>query len=100
MSETKTRPAAHRPGAAGPAEQMTEALAGFLQEFNGFQAEVTSALHQQEERLTMLQAKTMTYGRPILSTAVETEESHKNKAGETDTARDAIFYATYTRLKA
>ena len=77
MSETKTRPAAHRPGAAGPAEQMTEALAGFLQEFNGFQAEVTSALHQQEERLTMLQAKTMTYGRPILSTAVETEEPHK-----------------------
>ena len=77
MTETKTRPAAHRPGAAGPAEQVTEALAGFLQEFNGFQAEVTSALHQQEERLTMLQAKTMTYGRPILSTAVETEEPHK-----------------------
>jgi HK97 family phage major capsid protein len=77
MSETKTRPAAHRPGAAGPAEQATEALAGFLQEFKGFQAEVTSALHQQEERLTMLQAKTMTYGRPILSTAVETEEPHK-----------------------
>ena len=77
MNETKTRPAAHRPGAAGPAEQVTEALAGFLQEFNGFQAEVTSALHQQEERLTMLQAKTMTYGRPILSTAVETEEPHK-----------------------
>jgi len=77
MSETKTRPSAHRPGAAGPAEQVTEALAGFLQEFNGFHAEVTSALHQQEERLTMLQAKTMTYGRPILSTAVETEEPHK-----------------------
>ena len=77
MSETKTRPAAHRPGAAGPAEQVTEALAGFLQEFKGFQAEVTSALHQKEERLTMLQAKTMTYGRPVLSTAVETEEPHK-----------------------
>lgn len=77
MSETKTRPVAQRPGAAGPAEQVTESLAGFLQEFNGFQAEVTSALHQQEERLTMLHAKTMTYGRPVLSTAVETEEPHK-----------------------
>ena len=77
MSETKTRPVAQRPGAAGPAEQVPEALAGFLQEFNGFQAEVTSALHQQEERLTMLHAKTMTYGRPVLSTAVETEEPHK-----------------------
>jgi HK97 family phage major capsid protein len=59
---------------------VTEALAGFLQEFNGFQAEVTSALHQQEERLTMLQAKTMTYGRPILSTAVETEDAPHKKA--------------------
>ena len=77
MGETKTRSGALRPETAGPAEQMTEALSGFLQEFNGFQAEVTSALHQQEERLTMLQAKTMTYGRPVLSTAVETEELHK-----------------------
>jgi len=77
MRETSIRPGAHSPGAAGPAEQMTEALAGFLQEFNGFQAEVTSALHQQEERLTMLQAKTMTYGRPALSTAVAMDEPHK-----------------------
>jgi HK97 family phage major capsid protein len=67
--------------AAGPAEQMTEALSGFLQEFHGFQAEVTSALHQQEERLTMLQSKTMTYGRPVLSTAVETEQPHKKAFG-------------------
>ena len=77
MGETKTRPGALRPETAGTAEQMTEAVTGFLQEFNGFQAEVTSALHQQEERLTMLQAKTMTYGRPALSTAVDTEEPHK-----------------------
>jgi len=77
MGETKTRPGAMRPEAAGPAKQMTAAVTGFLQEFNGFQAEVTSALHQQEERLTMLQAKTMTYGRPVLSTAVDTEEPHK-----------------------
>ncbi|MCA3456783.1 MAG: phage major capsid protein [Rhodobacter sp.] len=77
MGETSIRSGAQGPEAAGPAEQMTRALAGFLQEFNGFQAEVTSALHQQEERLTMLQAKTMTYGRPVLSTAVDMEEPHK-----------------------
>ena len=77
MSETQIRPGAQRPGAAEPAAQVTEAVAGFLREFKGFQAEVTSALHQQEERLTMLQAKTMTYGRPVLSTAVEAEEPHK-----------------------
>ena len=77
MGETSIRSGAQGPEADGPAEQMTRALAGFLQEFNGFQAEVTSALHQQEERLTMLQAKTMTYGRPGLSTAVDMEEPHK-----------------------
>ncbi|MCE2739182.1 MAG: phage major capsid protein [Rhodobacter sp.] len=77
MGETSIRSGAQGPEAGGPAEQMTRALAGFLQEFNGFQAEVTSALHQQEERLTMLQAKTMTYGRPVLSTAVDMEEPHK-----------------------
>ena len=77
MGETSIRSGAQGPEADGPAEQMTRALAGFLQEFNGFQAEVTSALHQQEERLTMLQAKTMTYGRPVLSTAVDMEEPHK-----------------------
>ena len=77
MGETSIRSGAQGPETAGPAGQMTRALAGFLQEFNSFQAEVTSALHQQEERLTMLQAKTMTYGRPVLSTAVEMEEPHK-----------------------
>lgn len=77
MSETKIRSGAQRPEAAEPAEQMTTAMTGFLQEFQGFQAEVKSALHQQEERLTMLQAKTMTYGRPVLSTAVETDEPHQ-----------------------
>lgn len=77
MGETSIRSGAQGPEDGGPAEQMTRALAGFLQEFNGFQAEVTSALHQQEERLTMLQAKTMTYGRPVLSTAVDMEEPHK-----------------------
>ncbi|MEY3309774.1 MAG: hypothetical protein RLZZ413_3812 [Pseudomonadota bacterium] len=77
MSETKIRSGAQRPEAAEPAEQMTTAMTGFLQEFQGFQAEVKSALHQQEERLTMLQAKTMTYGRPVLSTAVETDQPHQ-----------------------
>ncbi|MCA3527083.1 MAG: phage major capsid protein [Rhodobacter sp.] len=77
MAETSIRSGAQGPETAGPAGQMTIALAGFLQEFDSFQAEVTSALHQQEERLTMLQAKTMTYGRPVLSTAVDKEEPHK-----------------------
>jgi HK97 family phage major capsid protein len=52
-------------------------MAGFLKDFSGFQGEVKSALQQQEERLTMLHAKTMTYGRPVLSAAAEAEAPHR-----------------------
>ena len=45
------------------------AMMGFLNEFRGFQAEIKSKLHNQEEQLTMLDRKTMFAGRPALSTA-------------------------------
>lgn len=66
------------PGAAVAA---AEAMREFLKEFRGFQGEVKSALQQQEERLTMLNAKTMTYGRPALSAAAETELPHRKALG-------------------
>ncbi|MBI1217472.1 MAG: phage major capsid protein [Rhodobacteraceae bacterium] len=66
MSETK----------AGAAEVKT-ALAGFLGEFKSFQNEMKSTLQQQEERLTMLDRKTMTAGRPALSMAAEIEAPHQ-----------------------
>ena len=50
---------------------------GVSEEFKGFQGEVKTALQQQEERLTMLNAKTMTYGRPALSAAAEVDAPHK-----------------------
>ncbi|MBP9183942.1 MAG: phage major capsid protein [Fuscovulum sp.] len=60
-----------------PAAEVKAAMTGFLKEFNGFQDEVKQALQHQEERLTMLDRKTMTYGRPALSAAVELEAPHK-----------------------
>ncbi len=69
-----------RPGddlrAEGPAAAL-EAVAGFLKEFRGFRDEVKSVMQQQDERLTMLTTKTMTYGRPALATAAETEAPHR-----------------------
>ncbi|MCU0905663.1 MAG: phage major capsid protein, partial [Tabrizicola sp.] len=50
-----------------PAAEAKAAMTGFLSEFNRFQDEVKSTLKHQEERLTMLNAKTMSYGRPALS---------------------------------
>jgi HK97 family phage major capsid protein len=52
-------------------------MAGFLKEFSSFQDDVKSTLKHQEERLTMLNAKTMAYGRPALSAGAEIEAPHQ-----------------------
>lgn len=60
-----------------PAAEVKNAMAGFLKELKGFQDEVKQSLQHQEERLTMLDRKTMTYGRPALSASVELDAPHK-----------------------
>lgn len=52
------------------------AMSDFLREINSFREEIKSALQHQEERLTMLDRKTMTFGRPALSTSTEVEVPH------------------------
>jgi HK97 family phage major capsid protein len=64
------------PSALEPAAEAAEAMMGFLKDFNSFRGEVKSALQQQEERLTMLNAKTTTYGRPTLQAAADLEAPH------------------------
>lgn len=81
MTETKARadeglPLAHHPGA-----EVKSAMAGFLNAFNSFQDEVKQTLQQQEERLTMLDRKTMTYARAPLSAHAELEVPHKKAFG-------------------
>ncbi|MFN4204193.1 MAG: phage major capsid protein [Tabrizicola sp.] len=82
MTETKARAG----GGLSPAQTLTNqtpaaeakaAMTGFLTEFNRFQDEVKSKLKHQEERLTMLNAKTMSYGRPALSARAEVEAPHQ-----------------------
>ncbi|MDE3078982.1 MAG: phage major capsid protein [Paracoccaceae bacterium] len=75
MSETKA--GALGPDGRLPAAEVKTALAGFLGEFKIFQDEMKSTLQQQEERLTMLDRKTMTAGRPALSMAAEIEAPHQ-----------------------
>lgn len=71
------RKAAGAPGGLAPAAEVKTALAGFLGEFKLFQEEMKATLQQQEERLTMLDRKTMTAGRPALSMAAEIEAPHQ-----------------------
>lgn len=77
MTEYESRASGGLPQAQGAAVEMKNAMAGFLKEFNGFQSEMKQTLQHQEERLTMLQKKTMTYSRPALSTSAEVEVPHQ-----------------------
>ncbi len=64
-----------------PAAEVKSALAGFLNEFGAFRGDVKARLQQQEERLTMLDRKTMTAGRPALSASAETDAPHQKAFG-------------------
>jgi len=69
------------PIAPMPGAEVKSAMSGFLNAFKGFQDEVKLSLQQQEERLTMLDRKTMTYARPALSAHAELDVPHKKAFG-------------------
>ena len=81
MTETKTRVGEALPNAQHPGAEVKTAMAGFMNAFNGFQDDVKKSLQQQEERLTMLDRKTMTYARPALSAHAELDVPHKKAFG-------------------
>ncbi len=81
MTETKARADQALPAALHPGAEVKSAMAGFLNAFRGFQDDVKTSLQQQEERLTMLNAKTMTYSRPALSVHAELDVPHKKAFG-------------------
>ena len=76
-----------------PAAEVKTALAGFVKEVKGFQDEMTMKFQQQDERLTMLQTKTITAGRPALSAAASEEAPHQKafaaylRSGDDDALR-------------
>jgi len=76
MTERDSRAGAALPEAQHSGAEVKSAMAGFLNAFRGFQDDVKTSLKQQEERLTMLDRKTMTYGRPALSAHAEVEVPH------------------------
>ena len=97
MTETKARAGEGMSPAQSPAAEAKAAMAGFLREFSSFQDEVKSTLKHQEERLTMLNAKTMSYGRPALSARAEVEVPHQKafnaylRSGDDDGLRGLVL---------
>ncbi len=60
-----------------PAQDVAEAVKGFVKEFKGFQSELQTKLQQTEERLTMLDRKNMTAARTPLAGSVELGAPHQ-----------------------
>ncbi len=60
-----------------PAEDVRRAVSGFVSEFKGFQAEIETKLQQTEERMTMLDRKTMTAARTPLAGAADAGAPHQ-----------------------
>lgn len=85
MTETKARAGEALPAAqtlaAYPGAEVKSAMAGFLSAFRGFQDDVKQSLQQQDERMTMLDRKQMTYARPALSAHAEMDVPHKKAFG-------------------
>ncbi len=86
MGKTETK-------AQGPAVEVKAALQGFLTEFNEFQGELKSKLKEQENRLNMLDRKSIATSRPALSTAADLDMPHKKafaaylRSGDEDALR-------------
>jgi len=79
-------------GCGSPVAEVKNSMTGFLQEFSRFQTEMTARLHKQEERIAMLNTKTMN-ARPALSAEVNEAAPHKKameaylRSGDDDALR-------------
>jgi len=60
-----------------PATEVKQAITGFLKQFKKFQDHTQQKLQQTEERLTMLDRKTLTAARPHLGTAAREIAPHR-----------------------
>lgn len=97
MTERKARAGEDMPMALHPGAELKAAVTGFMRELKEFQAEVKQSLQHQEERLTMLNKKTLTYGRPALSAYAEIEAPHQKafdaylRSGDDDALRGLVL---------
>jgi len=65
-------------GSAGPMmQEMKRELSGFISEISGFRSNIERKLQQAEERLTMLDRKSLAGGRPPLAAMTEAGAPHR-----------------------
>lgn len=75
MSRTEAKAAAGGP--VSPAQEAREAVTGFLSDFKSFQTNLETKLEQQEERLNMLDRKSVMHARTPLGAAADFDAPHQ-----------------------
>ncbi len=75
MSRPEAKAAAG--GGLTPAHEAREAITGFMSDFADFQTDLNTKLQQQEERLTMLDRKSVTLSRTPLGAAADFDAPHQ-----------------------
>ena len=83
MTETETKSSGGDlvPKGTDATSEVKSALAGFLNEFSQFQNDINVKFAKQEERISMLNTKTMTHLRPALSAQIDEGAPHKKALG-------------------
>jgi HK97 family phage major capsid protein len=74
---TKTEIKARAGEDLSPVGEMKSAVTSFMRDFKGFRDDINNRFQQQEERLTMLDRKTMTAARPALAAATDGGAPHQ-----------------------
>ena len=92
-TEKKARAGTAVPDGPDALAEIKSAVGGFVSELKDFQTDLTTKLQQQEERLNMLDRKSVTSGRPALAAATELEAPHQKafeayvRSGDDDALR-------------
>ncbi|MAM61055.1 phage major capsid protein [Maritimibacter sp. UBA3975] len=94
--ETKACGPSDMPGGADPTGEVKAALTRFASDIKSFNDDIHIRLQQQEERLTMLDRKSLTPARPVLSRSADADAPHQKafeayvRSGDDDALRGIV----------
>ncbi|MCW9044538.1 MAG: phage major capsid protein [Pseudopelagicola sp.] len=75
MGKTETKARAGE--AVSPVAEVKSAVTGFMSDFKTFKDDIHARLQKQEEQLTMLDRKSLSYSRPALAAAADFDAPHQ-----------------------
>ena len=58
-----------------PVAEVKTAVTGFMKDFKAFQSDIKARFQQQEEKMTMMERKSQSLKRPVLSQGADMQQS-------------------------